>query len=539
MGTVTFRAILSPAYFLLMFLCVALPVHANIVHKSVAALLHKVEPRLAFEFTDDKTGTAIIVASGEKIDFQLDGSVYALDSENKCFVGILQYPKYQSTLLRDYVDNGVLNQAQFKSIIFSVHSPFSDPVIQTHILDTRALCSLAKRVVVEDILGEGSRQVLFTGISHYPFEDPKEVISAERVILYDVPSLTERLAVTTLQNVNAEEPVIPPEIFTQRVAFEQKTATSPPKLKITSQDGATKEYSLAAGNSDPLPTDTPWIRDEVAAAKRRLAVAPRMLHIQLLDEAGKPIPNLRIYGEEYGVKSNWSEVTSPVMVTTDADGRASHSVSMSRITLDVQVPGYYKETVQFERAEVPENEVQVTLEREGVKVALRSASQIPRKWQTDAEVYEIGLQFGESSNPFGQGEWVEQKENADIWFVAKRTGEVELNDLPKDDNSAAWTVTLEGTNGWDLLEGPLTEDWQSDMREAPAEGYKKTVTFVGARDTKNINFYLRWNGGKRYGALTTLRFVDKSRAGSFQRALWTNFVLQMENANVRSLDTRR
>ena len=538
MGTVTFRAILSPVCFLLFSLGVALPVQANIVHKSVATLLQKVEPRLTFEFTDDKTGTATIVESGEKIDFRLDGLVYSLGAGKECFVGILQYPKYQDSKLKNFFENNVLEHAQFKPIIFSVLTPYSDPEIEIRILDDRALAVFAKQVVVDDVLGEGSKHVAFKGVSHYAFENPNEIVSSERVYLYDVPSLTMRVSVTTTQKLISTEFVLLPEVFSQRVTFEKKTATTPPRVVITSKDGDVKEYSVAADNAEPLPTDTPWIRDEAELEKRKLATAPRMLRIQLLDNKGKPLADTLIEGEEHDIKPDWSEKFSPVRLTTDADGRVSYSVLKEGIDLNVAVSGFNKVRLSFQRAEVPEDEVQLILQPEGVKVSLRSASQKPRKWQTDSEAYEIGLQFGESSNPFGEGKWVDQKESADIWFVARKTGEIELSDLPKDDNSAAWTVTLEGTNGWELLEGPLTDDWQSDMREAPAEGYKKTATFVGARDTKHINFYLRWNGGKRYGALTTLRFVDKSRVGSFQRVLWTNFVLQVEESGTRSLNPK-
>ncbi len=536
MGTKTFKAIRSAVYFLLISLGVALPVQANIVHKSVAALLHKVEPRLTFEFTDDKTGTATIVESGEKIDFQLDGLVFALDGGKECFVGVLQYPKYQNSKLKNFFENDFLEQAHYKPIIFRVLAPYSDPEIETRTLDDRALAFFAKQVVIDDILGEGRMQVAFKGISHYGFEKPNEIVSAERIYLYDVSSLMMRVSVTTTRNLKSTEFVLPPDVFTQEVAFEKKTETAPPRIKITSKDGNTKEYSLAAGNADPLPTDTPWIRNEAELEKRKLATAPRILRIELLDDMRKPVANARFEGEERGIKPDWSEESRHVTLTTDAEGRVSYSVSREQIFLDIHVPGYDKETLRYTRAEVPENEVQLTLQPEGVTVPLRtSLSQRPHVWKADAVAYEIGLQFGENENEYSLGKWVDKKEDADIWFVAKRTGEVELSDIPKEDNSAAWTVTLEGTNGWDLLEGPLTEDWQSDMREAPAEGYKKTVAFVGARDTKNINFYLRWNGGKRYGALTTLRFVDKSRVGSIQRVLWTNFILQMEDSGTRSL----
>jgi hypothetical protein len=517
---------------------VALSAYANPVHDAVGNILEKVEPRLTFEFTDDKTGTATVVKSGDTIGFQLDALLCPLDGGKECLVGVLQYPKYQDSKLKNFFENDVLEQAQFKPIIFSVLAPYSDPEIRIHILDDRALAVFAKQIVADDVLGESSKHLAFKGVSHYAFQNPNEIISSERIYLYDIPSLTMRVSVTTTQKLISTEFLAPSEVFSQRVTFEKKTATTPPRIVITSKDGDAKEYSVAADNAEPLPTDTPWIRDEAELEKRKLAAAPRMLRIQLLDNEGKPLADTLIEGEEHDIKPDWSEKFNPVRLTTDADGRVSYSVLKEGIVLNVAVSGFNKERLSYHRAEVPEDEVQLILQPEGVKVALRSASQIPRKWQTDAEVYEIGLQFGESSNPFGQGEWVDLKENADIWFVARRTGEFELSDLPKDDNSAAWTVTLEGTNGWELLEGPLTEDWQSDMREAPAGGYRKTATFVGSRDTKNINFYLRWNGGKRYGALTTLRFVDKSRVGSIQRVLWTNFVLQMEESGTRSLNTK-
>ena len=466
---------------------------------------------------------------------KLDALVCPLDGGKECFVGILQYPKYQDSKLKGFFENDVLEQAQFKPIIFSILTPYSDPEIETRILDDRALAVFAKQIVVDDVLGEGSKHLAFKGVSHYAFENPNEIVSSERIYLYDVPLLTMRVSVTTTQKLISTEFVLPPEVFLQRVSFEKRTATKPPRVVIAPTDGDVKEYSVAADNADPLPTDTPWIRNEAKLENRKLAMAPRMLRIQLLDDKRKPVADAHFEVEERGIKPDWSEDSRHVTLATDADGRVSYSVSREQIFLDIHVPGYDKETLRYTRAEVPENEVQLILKPEGVKVELRSASQTPRKWQIDAEAYEIGLQFGQSSNPFGEGEWVDLKENADIWFVVRRTGEIELSDLPKDDNSAAWTVTLEGTNGWEFLEGPLTEDWQSDMREAPAEGYKKTVSFVGARDTKNINFYLRWNGGKRYGALTTLRFVDKSRVGSIQRVLWTNFVLQVEESGTRSL----
>lgn len=540
MGTVTFRAILIPIYFLLISLGVALPVQANIVHKSVAALLQKVEPRLAFEFTDDKTGIATIVASGEKIDFQLDGSVYPIDAGKECFVGVLQFPVYQNSMLKGFNENGVLDEAKFKPIIFSLLAPFSNPEIQTHVVDERALAFFAKDVVIDDILGEGPKQMKFTGISHYAFEGPNEIISSERMYVYDVPSLTERVAITRVRNIISTETVQLPDMFVQRVYIERKTATTPPLLRITSTDGAAeKKYSLELGNPDPLPADTPWIRDKKALEARKLAAAPIMLRLQIVDSDGNPIAGARVTGEERSVKWDMSEQSFPVDSTADAEGRVTHPVSKHRIDLEVHVPGYDRERLGYSRNELPKGEVRLTLVREGVRVPLRTATQGGHSWRTDAESYEVGLRFGENSNPFIPGEWVTQKEDADIWFVAKKTKEFVLGDrVACEINSEAWTVTVEGLDGWELLEGPQTEDWRTEIREAPAEGYKKTATFVGKCNVRDTNIYLRYDGGKTYGILTSLMFADKSTAGRISRWLLCDFVLQMEDSGRRSLDAR-
>ncbi len=540
MGDGTFKAIRSGVYFLLISLGVALPVHANILHKSVAALLQEVEPRLAFEFTDDKTGIATIVESGEKIDFQLDGLVYPLEDGKECFVGVLQFPMYQNSKLKDFFEKGVLEQASFKPVLFSFQSPYSNPEIRTHILDERALAFFAKEVSIDDILGEGARQVMFMGVSHYAFEGPNEIISSERMYVYDVPSLTERVAITRVRNIISTETVQLPDIFAQRVYIGRKTATTPPMLLVTSSEGAVeKKYSLELGNPDPLPTDTPWIRDEQALEARKLAATPIILRLQIVDSDGNPIAGAHVTGEERSVKWDMSEESYPVNLTADAEGRIAQPVSKHRINLEVHVPGYDKERLGYSRNELPETELRLTLLREGVRVPLRTATQRGRFWRTEAESYEVGLHFGESASPFRSGEWVTQREDADIWFVAKKTKEFVLGDrVACEVNSDAWTVTVEGLDGWELLEGPQTEDWRAEIREAPAEGYKKTATFVGKCNVRDTNIYLRYDGGKTYGILTSLMFADKSTTGRIARELLCDFVLQMEYSGRRSLEAR-
>lgn len=540
MGTVLFRTTLNPVYFLLISLGVALPVQANIVHKSVAALLQKVEPRLTFAFTGDKEGIATIVESGEEIDFQLDGLIYPLEAGKECFVGVLQYPIYQDAKLKNFFEASALEQAQFKPILFSLQTPYANPEIQVRILDERALAFFAKEVIIDDILGEGGRQVMFVGVSHYAFEGPNEITSSDRMYVYDLPSLTERVAITKVRNTISTETVQLPDIFAQRVNIERKTATTPPMLLVTSTDGAVeKKYSLDLGNPDPLPADTPWIRDEQELEARKLAAAPVMLRLQIVDSDGNPIAGARVTGEERSVKWDMSEEVVRVNLTTDAEGRIAQPVSQRRINLHVYMPGFDEESMRYDREEVPEAELQVTLVREGVRVPLRIATQVGRTWRTDAETYEVGLRFGESSNPFIPGEWVVQKDDADIWFVVKRTKELELgNSVACEINSEAWTVTLEGLGGWELLEGPRTEDWRAEIREAPAEGYKKTATFLGKCNVRDRNFYLRYDGGKKYGILTSLMFADKSTTGRISRGLLCDFVLQMEESGRRTLDAR-
>ncbi len=279
--------------------------------------------------------------------------------------------------------------------------------------------------------------------------------------------------------------------------------------------------------------------DEKRVAGLRLFSLPRTLQIRVVDTDGEPIAGALVTGEQTKtIKLGLETKRYKFRETTDAKGRFSKVVTKSDVSFGVSVPGYYGYRKTFERGDIPRGELLVTMEREHEPVPVYSSRNLENNfaWREEADTHEIGLQFTGGSTLTGATQWTENRNEADFWLVAEKTGEILLKEYAIPLNDAQWIVTLRGLRGWEIQRGPDgSYGVGKEMRAAPLDGYAEEVSFKGSAKFEN-NFYVRLNGGERFGKLTEVGFEDNSTIGRISRTTRVGYVVQAEKSNTPSLN---
>ena len=245
------------------------------------------------------------------------------------------------------------------------------------------------------------------------------------------------------------------------------------------------------------------------------SVPYRERRLRSVDERGKPVPRAELRGYTKDVSLLKAEESASYF-TEHADDNGEYvryvhaGITFERIS---QIGYYPAEYVSWRAEEVPDAWQTVRLEREDPRVLLYE-NQVFRQWKDETKMA-FGLRLVDAGNV---AEAQKQRKSvttdprrADLW--------VEL--APAGDDAAArpmgepvaWQVKLTAGRGWEVAPGPpagaSADGRPAAMRVAPAAGY--APRWEGPAANCPYGYYLRWNGGRRYGKVFEFRVVNDSR----------------------------
>ncbi len=278
------------------------------------------------------------------------------------------------------------------------------------------------------------------------------------------------------------------------------------------------------------------------------SVPYRELRLRIVDERGKPVPRAELRGYTKDVSLlKAEESTSYFTEHADDNGEYVRYVHAGITFERISQIGYYPaEYVSWRAEEVPDGWQTVRLEREDPRVLLHE-NQVFLQWK-DKTKMSFGIRLVDAGNVAEA-----QKQRKSVTSEAQRA-DLWIELAPAEDGAAshptgelvAWQVKLTAGRGWEVAPGPpagaSADGRPVTMRVAPAAGYAPRWEGPAARCP--YGYYLRWNGGRRYGKVFEFRVVNDSRWQSRDRCQGTvgvslQYAVQGEARLLRSLNPLR
>lgn len=400
--------------------------------------------------------------------------------------------------------------------------PVADPsTVRSVVIDNHVLGSARHEIMIQDMIGDGTSQLVLAAESVYPLYQPRETSIAQRRYLYTLPVLDPILEVTSKRVMFGVKGV--GDIDEYDVDFVAGQSGKRVLRSRNRKNGVTRLVDRSANgrfNTD----DAPWERQKIKAQKQS-----SLLTIRVVDSSGTPMPGVPVDG--FTKKLNllkWSDKSKPFKAKTDKRGEFEINPG-DGVGLTVQAEGYYPVESFWSPEDVPDDVVLITLEQAVPAVEMIGCTKTRKIWEKDVENLSLGVRLIDGD----KGKWkevpTEKVEAADLWIEVEKSNDISWRQ---------WNIKLSGKNGWQLAPGSTKDDTSdgSTMREAPEEGYKQELQYKVGDCPQG--FYLRSADGKRYGKIWGFRFEDRSRGKLIRRYMWIRFAVQSKDTGSRSLNSK-
>ena len=503
---------------------------------TVGAIVREAFPKAEVTMTGEtEEGFEGVLADGKGSDpFRITVSE-PFEREGSDYVAmVVAFPFKEESAVGDYLSGKELDLPGHKPVLISARTeaPYEPRWVT---LDDQAAASeygydIAE--AVEDHLMDGTMQVAMPGASYYLLKDPREIIHAGWYTIYRVPELDPCFRKLLFRMVYSENAEMEGSDICQ-VRFEGSAKEEGRRIVVLGGSGEKLNVLPVKEGKVDFADERPWERQEAEVEKRRSQRGRKTARVRVLDETGAPMMGVRIKGDNYVASGSWSEGSfESFKGQTDVSGRFSIEVT-DTAEVKVSAPGYYSKKAVFSLADFPEGEQVVVLEKELPRV-LMYQSQLKTEWRTDQNRYEYGVRFVDTYEAGQEISIAKSREEADVWFVAVKTGEPESEGFVKErERLKLFQLSIECRNGWELAVAK-TEKQERVLREAPEEaGYVEKTEGVGADFPER--FYLRKDGGERYGKLF-VKFHDVKARSFTIRELSLGYSVQAENVGSRYLN---
>ena len=505
---------------------------------TVGAIVQEAFPKAEVTMTGETDGVLEgVLADGKGSEPFTVAPVRAFEHEGTGYVAmVVAFPFKEESPLEDYLAGKELDPPRHKAVLISARTEAPhEPRCVT--LDKRAdACQYGDfdDSTIWDHLMDGTQQLAMSGMSFYLLSEPREIIHAQWYTIYRVPELELCARKLTMRMVYSETGQTE---LTYRSWVHLEGTGENGNRRLVVEDKAEKKLNVLPvkeGKAD-FPDERPWEREKAEVKKRR-SKGRKTARIRVIDENGAPIGGLKISGRYHVPSGTWAEGhNEDVEGETDASGRYSTEVK-GYTTLRVRAQGYYTKKVNFSWAKFPEDEQVVVLEKERPRV-LMYESRLQERFTTDQQKYEYGVKFVDTYEAGQQISIAKSRDEADMWFCAIKTGEPPKDvKISQEERLGLFQVSIECRNGWELAPAgkrTLEKIMHEGSDEAFEEGYVGKLEGVAA-DVPTL-FYLRKDGGKRYGKMY-VEFHDFSGRWNLMRRLNITYSVQAKNVGSRYLN---